>query len=285
MKRMESIVLRQVFPEPREFVLTRPMEPIAIRVEDQVKRIPAENEVATWPQEFAVTPDGTRLLIGWQFSVRLPGAQTQVHTDRLELWDIPGRKRLAIWRDPGTLGVGSWNDLRFRPNGQALLARVQGGRVALWDAATGNERHASFEIMEDRGPGKAVIHSLHRAEWFPGGAQIFGEMNDRSLAVYDAATAKLVRRWPGPDSELTAAVVAPSGRLAATAHKDRVLRLWNLDDGRELARWEAHDTAIGAVAFSSDGRALVSGDADGTLKLWDLTALRRDLAALGLDWE
>ena len=132
---------------------------------------------------------------------------------------------------------------------------------------------------------KRIIHSLHRAEWCPGGAQIFGELNDRSLAIFDAATAKLVRRWPGPDSELTAAVVAPAGRLAATVHKDRVLRLWDLDAGRELARWEGHDTAVGALAFSPDNRALVSGDADGTLKLWDLEALRRDLAALGLDWE
>ncbi|MFI5456524.1 MAG: WD40 repeat domain-containing protein [Isosphaerales bacterium] len=63
-----------------------------------------------------------------------------------------------------------------------------------------------------------------------------------------------------------------------------MIRLWELPSGRPLARWEAHDADVTALAFRPDGRTLVSGAADGMLKLWDLPSIRRELAAVGLDW-
>jgi WD40 repeat protein len=70
----------------------------------------------------------------------------------------------------------------------------------------------------------------------------------------------------------------------ATGGADHTIRVWEIPTARELARWEAHDSAVTALAISPDGATLASGSIQGALKLWNLPAIRRQLAAMGLDW-
>ena len=58
----------------------------------------------------------------------------------------------------------------------------------------------------------------------------------------------------------------------------------DVHSGKELARWQGHEAPISVLTFSPDGKFLVSGTRDGTIKLWDLPFIRKELAALGLDW-
>jgi eukaryotic-like serine/threonine-protein kinase len=288
--RLDTLELRQVFPESLEVALPRPIEPVKIPLPSEsggFKTYPPASVAGCGPGMFCVNSDGTRLLVQWCNSVQTQksgsifrGPESFSFASQWELWDIPGRKRLSIWRGDGD---GSyWDDIHFSSDGSALLAHNRSQSHEIWDASTGKSR--GFLQYMEKTPGQTTVRRLEHAIWLPDSRRVFGRLDDNSLAVFDAATLQAIRRWRGPEGELTALAVSADGRTAAIAHKDHIIRLWDIDTGAELARWEAHDADIATLAFRPDGNSLVSTDADGLLKLWNLAYLRSELRSLNLDW-
>ncbi len=78
---------------------------------------------------------------------------------------------------------------------------------------------------------------------------------------------------------------SPDGRLIAVQGVSRLIRLVETDTGRTLARLESPDLCRGWPVFSPDGSRLVVSTHDGSAAhVWDLRTIRRQLAAMGLDW-
>jgi tetratricopeptide (TPR) repeat protein len=80
---------------------------------------------------------------------------------------------------------------------------------------------------------------------------------------------------------------SPDGRQLVVQDSSRALRLVETATGRTLARLESPDACkVDAATFGPDGSRLVVSSNDGpSVRVWDLRAIRRRLAAMGLDWD
>jgi serine/threonine protein kinase/WD40 repeat protein/tetratricopeptide (TPR) repeat protein len=80
---------------------------------------------------------------------------------------------------------------------------------------------------------------------------------------------------------------SPDGRALVVQDANKVLRLVETETCRTLAQLESPDLCtVWWATFSSDGSRLVITTNDGpAVHVWDLRAIRRRLAAMGLDWK
>jgi WD40 repeat protein/tetratricopeptide (TPR) repeat protein/tRNA A-37 threonylcarbamoyl transferase component Bud32 len=79
---------------------------------------------------------------------------------------------------------------------------------------------------------------------------------------------------------------SPDGQVLAGCAPDGAIRLVNVNNGREVVRLEDPDQARAQLGFSPDGTRLVAATEDSHgIRTWDLKAIRRHLAAMGLDWD
>ena len=80
-------------------------------------------------------------------------------------------------------------------------------------------------------------------------------------------------------------VFSPDSRWLALLDDGRDIVLLEAATGNELARLQApRRPGIANFCFSADASKLVVLQADQSLQIWDLRAMRRELAALNLDW-
>jgi WD40 repeat protein len=90
--------------------------------------------------------------------------------------------------------------------------------------------------------------------------------------------------------DLGAAVPGPiafsaDGRLLALAANRQDIQLLNPETGSEFATLRAPDSRLlHQVVFSGDGSHLAAMIDGRAIQLWDLRALRKELAAMALDW-
>jgi hypothetical protein len=188
--------------------------------------------------------------------LRLAGRMTAGHNP----WEaLPAAPALRPWH------------FAFSPDGKWLAGSGAGG-LRLWDAASGREERTVSAEPADR------------LAFSPDGGRLLALQAGEAARLFDVASGAELRVWPAGAGEWACFALAPGGRQVAAGGADGVLRLWDAESGRELAHWRAHESGLTALAFHPDGSLLVSGGRDGLLRLWDLPALRKELAALGLDW-
>jgi WD40 repeat protein/serine/threonine protein kinase len=170
----------------------------------------------------------------------------------------------------------------FSPDG-TRLATVDAewdrpGNARVWDATTGREILA-FEAGQSS---LWVFGTVAPALAFsPDGARLAAVGADRSLKLWDTATGKIERTFPGPGNPITSVAFSPDGRRLAVASIG--VTLWDPRTGQALGRGPAPSEHVNAVAFSPDGRYLASGLARGTVVVADLLGTREPRALRGHD--
>jgi len=179
---------------------------------------------------------------------------------------LPDKQLVGVWTLADGHEVRSFRGagpadscLALSPDGKAVAAGTLGGKVVLWDLATGKERHAW------RHPDQPLAKALAFAP--DGRALAAGLGPGGPVRVWDTASGKEVYRLEGFVDVVSSLVFSPDGKtLAAVAPEAQAeyARLWDAG-GKEVRLFRER---VSGVAFSPDGEVLATADGTGSVNLW-----------------
>ena len=191
----------------------------------------------------------------------------------VQLWDLPGRKRLSSFRPP--------QDARLETLGVSgrTIALAVGSRVCLLNAFTGQVEQAfpgSAPPRRGEGGGYAYFPGVGALAFSPDGSLVASAGHaDGALVLLDVPSGK--RRHvlrpaarPGASYELRNVVFSPDGAMLAAESRDGVVDVWETSSCRRRRRFLGHRSYQTALAFSPDGRRLATGNRDATILVWDV---------------
>ncbi len=104
----------------------------------------------------------------------------------------------------------------------------------------------------------------------PDGLILASGSKDKTIQVWDLATGKSIRTFPGDSSTVWSVAFDSDGRRLVTGTGFWRVALWDLQTG-QLIRNLDHAASVWSVAISRDGQLIASGSGDKTTKIWNAT--------------
>lgn len=203
------------------------------RTSKKRKQLVAESEI----EGISYAPDGTHLVA------------VEIDSTLLE-WELTTGRR--VWQtEPG----GLVSAFTFSPDGNSLITAGEG--ICLWDAKTGKMR----KRLGAEGRYRFAVIA-------PGGRAIASVDHDWTIALWDVAAGKEVRRLAGHSAKLHAMSFSPDGRTLLVAD---IPKLYHMGSETETPPLRGYEVTNSPIAFSSDGKLLAVWHDDESVRLWDLT--------------
>ena len=193
----------------------------------------------------AISPDGTRMVIGTEQKTRL--------------WNLKTGQIIA------TLGEysGRAESLMFSHDGKRIFAPSP-ETARIWDAATGK----SLATLEEYKGG------ILTASFSPDDSHIITGGSDSTVRLWETAGGRSIAVLKGHKFGITAVSFSPDGSRIVTAGGDGIVRIWNAATAREMFVLEGPRFSVESAMLAPDGRRLVTAAEDGTMRLWDVTSDR-----------
>jgi WD40 repeat protein len=160
---------------------------------------------------------------------------------------------------PDVAFVGSFQDLRWTPDGKSLLLATGVAGIVRWDVAS--KVPPSIHCMQPN------VRSLDLSA----DGSFIAAADSTRAHLYDMASRERRATLKGGHKKLVWSVaISPDGTLVLTGAKDGVVCLWEAASGRLLASYDWDIGTIHCVRFAPDGMtAAVAGHA-GAVILWDV---------------
>jgi predicted outer membrane repeat protein len=162
---------------------------------------------------------------------------------------------------------GCVNVLAWKPEGQGLITCGQDGKIAIWDARTG-------DLIMRLEPHTDPISSLAIS---PDGKVLASGGGRGYIHLWDLDAGKvsnIFRHEPNDmragESGFTALAWSPDGRRLASARTSGTILIWDSNARQPLRSFAGHCGMISSITWSPDGRVIVYGGKDGTVRVRDV---------------
>lgn len=201
--------------------------------------------VPTESSEFALSPDGTRIVSSDKF---------------LSIWNRKTGSQETLLKGH----FGFLLSAAFSPDGSRIVSGAADNTVKIWNAVTGSEVQTlqghSSDVFD-------VAFSLDNR-------RIASASNDNTIKVWDTGNGSEIATLTGHTEAVGSVAFNNDGERIVSTGSDHTVRIWDASNGTEIHTMRGHTTNVNSAAFSPDGSRVVSASHDDTIKIWDATTGR-----------
>ncbi|MES2569868.1 MAG: c-type cytochrome domain-containing protein, partial [Verrucomicrobiota bacterium] len=182
----------------------------------------------------AFSPDGTQLAVSGYYEITLWEVETGVLMRRIG--GLPERIHSIAW------------------NSQVNLIAVGGGSPSQWGGVFLIDPAAGYQVrlLADL-PDTALDVAFS-----PDGKRVAACGGDRSIRLFETATAKPVRLLKQHADLVQTVSFSDDGSRLVSASRDRTARVFSVEEGEVVAAYDEHEAPVLAADFSPDGHTIFS---------------------------